>query len=203
MAEKLKIGLIVGTTRDGRFADRALDWFEGKIAAREDLDYEVLDLREAKLPFFDEAAPPAAKPVTSPEAQEWERKLEACDGFIVLTAEYNHSIPATIKNAFDYAFKGWHRKPIGTVGYGGVGAARAVEHLRLIAVNFGMVPVRGAVSIGGADFVKASQGTPIAELGDHLDAPARELLDDMVFWGRAAKQAKAEAAREQHRPAAR
>jgi NAD(P)H-dependent FMN reductase len=191
MTDKLKIGIIVGTTRDGRFADRALAWFEGKIAARDDLDYEVLDLRDHALPFFDEIAPPAAKQVTNPAAQAWEKKLEACDGFVVLTAEYNHSIPATIKNAFDYAFKGWHRKPIGTVGYGGVGAARAVEHLRMIAVNFGMVPVRGAVTIGGADFVKASQGTPIAELGDHLNAPTKELLDDMVFWGRAAKWAKA------------
>ncbi|WP_417807974.1 NADPH-dependent FMN reductase [Thioclava sp.] len=190
MTEKLKIGLIVGTTRDGRFADRALEWFEGIIAARDDLTYEVLDLRDYALPFFDEVAPPAAKPVTNPAAQAWEKKLEECDGFIVLTAEYNHSIPATIKNAFDYAFKGWHRKPIGTVGYGGVGAARAVEHLRLIAVNFGMVPVRGAVTIGGADFVKASQGTPIAELGDHLNGPAKALLDDMVFWGRAAKWGK-------------
>ncbi|KEO60527.1 NADPH-dependent FMN reductase [Thioclava indica] len=191
MTDKLKIGIIVGTTRDGRFADRALEWFEGKIAARDDLTYEVLDLREVALPFYDEIAPPAAKPVTDAAAQEWEKKLGECDGFIVLTAEYNHSIPATIKNAFDYAFKGWHRKPIGTVGYGGVGAARAVEHLRMIAVNFGMVPVRGAVTIGGADFVKASKGTPIAELGDHLDAPTKELLDDMVFWGRAAKWAKA------------
>jgi hypothetical protein len=63
----------------------------------------------------------------------------------------------------------------------------------MIAVNFGMVPVRGAVTIGGADFVKASQGTPIAELGDHLNAPTKELLDDMVFWGRAAIGAKANA----------
>ncbi|MBN2741864.1 MAG: NAD(P)H-dependent oxidoreductase [Rhodobacteraceae bacterium] len=191
MSDKLKIGIVVGTTRDGRFADRALEWFEAKIAARDDLTYEVLDLRDAALPFFDEVAPPAAKPVTNNAAQAWEKKLEECDGFVVLTAEYNHSIPATIKNAFDYAFKGWHRKPIGTVGYGGVGAARAVEHLRLIAVNFGMVPVRGAVTIGGADFIKAGQGTPIGELGDHLNAPTKELLDDMVFWGRAAKWAKA------------
>jgi len=190
MTDKLNIGIVVGTPRDGRFADRALEWFEVKIAARDDLTYEVLDLRDAALPFFDEVAPPAAKPVTNVAAQAWEKKLEECDGFIVLTAEYNHSIPATIKNAFDYAFKGWHRKPIGTVGYGGVGAARAVEHLRLIAVNFGMVPVRGAVTIGGADFVKASQGTPIGELGDHLNGPTKELLDDMVFWGRAAKWAE-------------
>ena len=190
MTQKLKIGVIVGSTREGRFADRALAWFEDKIAARDDMDYEVLDLREAALPFFDEPAPPAAKAPANPAAQAWDAKLQGCDGFVVITAEYNHSIPATIKNAFDYAFRGWLRKPIGTVGYGGVGAARAVEHLRLIAVNFGMVPVRGAVTIGGADFVRASQGTQIAELGDHLNAPCKELLDDMAFWGAAAKAAK-------------
>ncbi|KEO51300.1 NADPH-dependent FMN reductase [Thioclava pacifica] len=193
MAETLKIGVIVGTTREGRFADKALEWFEKKIAAREDMSYEVLDLREAALPFFDEVAPPAAKPVTDPKAQAWGERLKHFDGFIVLTAEYNHSIPASIKNAFDYAFEGWQRKPLGTVGYGGVGAARAVEHLRLVAINFGMVPVAGAVSIGGADFVKASQGTPISELGDHLEGPAKALLDDMAFWGWAAKNAKDEA----------
>lgn len=193
MSETLNIGLIVGTTREGRFADRALEWFETKIGARDDMCYEVLDLREAALPFFDEAGPPAAKPVTSENARAWGEKLKEFDGFIVVTAEYNHSIPATIKNAFDYAFEGWRRKPLGTVGYGGVGAARAVEHLRLVAINFGMVPVAGAVSIGGADFVKASQGTPIAELGDHLDGPSKTLLDDMAFWGQAAKLAKIEA----------
>ncbi|TMV89709.1 NAD(P)H-dependent oxidoreductase [Thioclava sp. BHET1] len=190
MAAKLKIGVIVGTTRQGRFADKALEWFEPKIAARTDLDYEVLDLRDFALPMFDEAAPPAAKPVTSPAAQAWEKKLLEFDGFIVLTAEYNHSLPASIKNAFDYAFKGWYRKPLGTVGYGGVGAARAVEHLRMIAINFGMVPVRGATTIGGADFVAAMQGKPASEWGDHLDAPTTEMLDDMVFWGNAAKAAK-------------
>lgn len=191
MSETLKIGLIVSSTRQGRFADKVLAWFEPIAAAQPGWEIEVLDLREAALPFFDEPVPPAAKPVTAPAAQAWGDKLEAMDGFIVLTAEYNHSITAALKNAFDYAFEGWKRKPIGTVGYGGVGAARAVEHLRMIAINFGMVPVAGGVNIGGGDFGALMGGKSFADLGPHLEKSAEGLIADIDWWARAIKAAKA------------
>lgn len=193
MSETLKIGLIVSSTRQGRFADKVLAWFEPIAAAQPGWEIEVLDLREAALPFFDEPVPPAAKPVTAPAAQAWGEKLEAMDGFIVLTAEYNHSITAVLKNAFDYAFEGWKRKPIGTVGYGGVGAARAVEHLRNMAVELQMVPVRNAVHLAGGEFFKVSplgQNAEMIEVDAVLQPSLQATLDDLSWWANATKAAR-------------
>lgn len=190
MTQPLKIAIILSSTREGRFSDAALAWFEPIARAQEGWQVEVLDLRAAALPFFDEPVPPAAKAPAHPAAQAWGARLKEFDGFIVLTAEYNHSITAALKNAFDYAFEGWAKKPIGAVGYGGVGAARAVEHLRLIAINFGMVPVAAAVAIAGGDFAALSKGEKSFADLPYLDGSAKALIADMDWWGRATKAAR-------------
>ena len=190
MSDKLKIGVILSSTRKGRMAEVVHDWFALKTRERDDMAFGLLDLREANLPFFDEDAPPAAKTPEHAAARAWEEAIQGYDGFIVLTCEYNHSISAALKNAFDYGYRGWVRKPLGAVGYGGVGAARAVEHLRLIGVNFGMVPVAGAVHIGGADFMTLSKTRDPQSLGDHLDKSLGALLDDIAWWGKITKAAR-------------
>src|SRR5688572_8454604 len=80
------------------------------------------------LPLYGEAG-------SADTARRWNERLAALDGFVFITAEYNHSIPGALKNALDYAGRELHRKPAAFVGYGGVGAARAVEHLRLICTE--------------------------------------------------------------------
>lgn len=190
MTTPLKIAIILSSTREGRFADKALAWFEPIAKAKEGWQVEVLDLREADLPFFDEPVPPAAKAPADPKAKAWGERLKGFDGFIVLTAEYNHSITAALKNAFDHAFEGWAKKPIGAVGYGGVGAARAVEHLRLIAINFGMVPVAAAVAIAGGDFGALAKGDKSFADLPYLDGSAKALIEDIDWWARATKAAR-------------
>lgn len=185
-----KIGLIISSVRSNRFADKPLAWFQKRLAARGGVEIEVLDLREWDLPLFDEQGPPAAVQVQSARAVAWEKKLNELDGFVVLTAEYNHSMTGALKNAFDYAWTGWQRKPIGCVGYGGVGAARAVEHVRQVAINLRMVPLAPAVHIGGADFVKLSNGASFADIGDHLEKPAADLIDDLLWWTNTLQSAK-------------
>lgn len=188
MTDTLKIAIIPSTTRQGRFADKAIGWITPIIAARGDIEAEVLDLRDHPLPFFDEPAPLSMKPAANAAAQAWEAKLAGYDGFVVVLAEYNHSLPAVLKNALDYGFKGWQHKPIGAVAYGGSGGARSLEHLRMIAINLRMVPVGGAVHIGGADFMGALKG---AELPAHLIPSAQNLLDEIAFWARASRDARA------------
>lgn len=144
---KPKIGIILSTTREGRFADRPAQWVHDIAAARGDADYEIVDLRDYQIPYFDAPMSPRFMPVTDAEAQRWARKIAELDGYIFVTAEYNHSIPGVLKNALDYLAGEASRKPAAFVGYGAVGGARAVEQLRLIAVEVSMVPLQMAVHI--------------------------------------------------------
>jgi NAD(P)H-dependent FMN reductase len=128
----LNVGLIVGSTRPNRFADKPVQWLVEGASARSDLRLTVLDPRDHRLPFFNEPAPPAyaGGVYTQPEAEAWRKRIGEFDAYVATVAEYNHGPTAVLKNAFDSAFLEWQRKPIAFVGYGGVGAARAIETLR-------------------------------------------------------------------------
>jgi len=131
------IQVISSTTREGRFSERVAHWAVSYLRPRQDFELELIDLRDHPLPFFD-AAPPARTLRDYPTEQvaRLGRTLDRADGFIVLTAEYNHGYPAVLKNAMDWTFPEWRRKPIAFVGWGNVGGARAIEQLRLVAVEF-------------------------------------------------------------------
>lgn len=187
-----RIGIIISTTREGRFGDRAAAWIRDIAAQRGDMDVELLDLRDYPLPFFSESTSPAWAPPRNEVAQRWAQWVAAMDGYIFVTAEYNHGIPAVLKNALDYAYKEFNRKPAAYVGYGGVGAARAIEQLRLVNVELQMAPTRAAVHISGADFMAMFlHGKSFAET-PHLEPAARTMLDDFNWWVRALKNARAE-----------
>ncbi|MBB6559076.1 NAD(P)H-dependent FMN reductase [Acidovorax soli] len=184
------IGIVIGSTREGRFADKPAQWIHGIASERSDLTAELLDLRDYPMPFFDEPLSPAWAPVKNEAAQRWAQKLATLDGLVVITAEYNHGPTAVLKNAFDYAYQEFARKPIGFVGYGGVGAARAVEQLRLVATEVQMAPVRNAVHIGMVEFLGLwREGKAFADY-PHLAQSAKGLLDDMAWWARALKTAR-------------
>lgn len=192
-----RIGIIIGSTRQGRFGDRPANWIHDIARQRTDLSVELIDLRDYPLPMFDEPMSPAWKPPTNPVAQRWAARLATLDGLIVVTPEYNHSYAAVLKNALDYAYAEFARKPIGFVGYGGVGAARAIEQLRLVAVELQMAPVRSAVHIGMVEFVGVLQQGKSFDDFPHLGQSAKTLLDDMAWWARSLRAAReAEAALE-------
>ena len=128
--------------------------------------------------------------MSNAEAQRWAQKLDTFDGLIVVTPEYNHGPTAVLKNAFDYAHKEFARKPIAFVGYGGVGAARAVEQLRLVAVELQMSPVRNAVHIGMVEFMGIWQQGKQFEDFPHLAQTAGVMLDDLAWWAKALKSAR-------------
>src|ERR1700743_1205582 len=153
MPAKPRIAVIVGSTRPARFADIPAQWILKQAQARDDFDVELLDLRDFALPFFDEMASNRWMPSANPNAVRWQQALARFDGFIFVVAEYNHSITAALKNALDQAYNEWNRKPFPALGYGAGGAARAIEHLRSIAVELQMVSTHAAVHIGGGDFL--------------------------------------------------
>lgn len=187
-----RIAVIIGSTRKTRFADKPARWFMDQVADHADLDFELVDLRDQDLPFFDEAASNLWAPSSDPRAVAWQQKLAGFDGFVFVVAEYNHSITGALKNALDQAYKEWNRKPMAALAYGGVGGARAVEQLRLIAVELQMVPLRNAVHIGGGDFMKVSplgEDAPMSAIEDHLKGSVKGMLGELTFWARLLKDA--------------
>lgn len=187
---KPKIAVIVGSTRAARFADKPTEWIANIAKARGDFDVEVVDLRDYPMPFFDEAASSLWAPSKNEVAQRWQRKVAEFDGFIVIVGEYNRGPTAVLKNALDYAYTEWNRKPITFVGYGGVGGARAIEQLRLHAIELQMAPSRFAVHIVWADYAQVLQGKSLDEF-EHLNQAASVALDDLAWWANVLKDARA------------
>ena len=185
-----KIGIIISSTRPTRLADKPTQWFHNIAKQRTDLDFEILDLRDYNMPFFDEVASNAWAPSQNPEVIRWQKKLAEFDGYVIITAEYNHAPTAAIKNALDNAYVEWVRKPVAYVGYGSVGAARAIEHLRMIAAELQQVSIRSSVLIQGADFFGLMQGQKSMDDMSYLIDGANGMLDDLAWWTKALKTAR-------------
>ena len=195
MSNKPRIAVIVGSTRPTRFADVPAQWMLKQAQARDDMEVELVDLRDHPLPLFDEPASNRWMPSQSPEAVRWQQTLSAFDGFIFVVAEYNHSITGVLKNALDQAYKEWEHKPFTAIGYGGVGAARAVEHLRGIGSELQMVSTRSIVHIGGADFMAIHPGLggkqTVEDIESHLLPSMTAALDELTWWAKATMAARA------------
>ena len=186
-----KVAIMISTTRQVRFGDKPTQWLYDIASKRSDLAFEIVDLRDYPLPFFDEVASNAWAPSTNEGAQRWQQKIAEFDGYIFVTAEYNHSISGVLKNALDYAYPEWNRKPAAFVGYGAVGAARAIEQLRLICVELQMAPTRTGVHIQGGDFMAVwRQGKSLTEL-EYLQPNVTAMLDELAWWTKALKTARA------------
>jgi NAD(P)H-dependent FMN reductase len=194
MSVKPRIAVIVGSTRPTRYADKPAQWILKQARARDDMDVELVDLRDHPMPFFDEMASNMWMPSKNAEAVRWQETVGRFDGYIFVVPEYNHSIPAVLKNALDQAYKEWIRKPFTAIAYGGTGGARALEHLRLIGVELQMVSTRAAVHVGGGDFMATSPlgaNKPIEDVEANLLPSAKTALDELVWWARATMAAKA------------
>ncbi len=190
---KLKIAVIISSTRDARFGEKPAQWILEKAKERSELDVELVDLRDFDLPFFNEAASNLWMPSQDPKAVAWQNKISEFDGYIFVVAEYNRSITGALKNALDQAYTNWNKKPFGVVGYGTVGAARAVEHLRTIGTELQMVSTRSAVHIGSGDFFTVWGGganQPISAIEGSIAPSAKDMLDQLVWWGNATKAAR-------------
>jgi len=189
-----RIALVISSTRDARFADVPAQWMLKLAQARGDMAVEVVDLRDHPMPFFNEVASNARAPSTDPDAIRWQQTISQYDGYIFVVAEYNRSLTGVFKNALDQAYREWNRKPFTVIGYGGAGAARAVEHLRTIGVELQMVSTHAGIHIGGGDFMTihpAFGGHPIEQIEAHLLPSAKIALDELFWWAKATMAAKA------------
>ncbi len=162
MSEKKTIGVFLGSVREGRFGEVVANWVMEKAQDREGFEYTLLDLREFDVPHLVATMPPGAanKQYEDPAVTRWSEAVDACDGYIFVTPEYNHSVPGTMKNAVDSLGAEWRNKPVAFVGYGADSAIRAVEHWRVIVANFSMFDIRNQVALSIFDDVKDGAFAP-------------------------------------------
>lgn len=193
---KPKLAIVVGSVRPNRFADHPTQWIAEIARQRGDFDVEVVDLKDYPLPFFAEEASPLWAPSKDAVAQRWQHKVAEFDAYVFITAEYNRGPTAVLKNALDYAYSEWSNKPVSFVGYGGVGGARAVEQLRLNAIELQMAPIRTGVHILAPQYLAvAREGKKLGEF-DFLNQSANDMLDQLSWWTNALKQARENALRQ-------
>ncbi|MEU1015729.1 NAD(P)H-dependent oxidoreductase [Streptomyces sp. NPDC005898] len=184
----LRVAVIVGSNREGRFGPTVAEWLLARVRERSDLTVDVVDLAEVDLPTSLSFRPSTA---VSTELAKVTPKLAAADAFIVLTPEYNHSYPASLKSVIDWHKGEWQAKPVAFVSYGGLsGGLRAVEHLRPVFAELHTVTIRDTVSFHNA-------GALFDDAGRHrdpaaADAAAKAMLDQVAWWGWALRKAKAD-----------
>lgn len=177
-----RIGIILGSTRPGRNGEAVADWVYSRAQERTDAEFELVDLAEFPLPHLDEPMPPAMNQYQNDHTKEWAEKIASFDGFIFVTPEYNHSTSGVLKNAIDFLFTEWNNKSVGFVSYGAVGGTRAVEHLRLVAIELMLAPVRAQVSLSLIhDFENFSVFTP----GEYQLPGVTTLFDQVIAWAEA------------------
>ena len=190
----LKIKVILGSTRQGRFGEKPAQWIFEEAKKKEGVDVELLDLCEYPMPFFDEPASPASikEPYTNPVVQKWTAKIADGDAFIIVTPEYNHGYPAVLKNALDYVYKEWNRKAVGFVSYGSVGGARSIEQLREVAVELQMAPIRASIHLLSAVYISMmNEQAPVKpELFEPVAKAKDAFLDQLIWLGNALKAAR-------------
>lgn len=192
MDSKLKVKVIIGSTRQGRFGDKPAAWMAGEAAMRPDMDVEVLDLRDYQLPFFDEAVSPSYKsePYKNEAVARWTAKVADGDAFIIVAPEYNHGYTAVLKNALDYVYQEWNNKAVAFVTYGSAMGARSVEQLREVAVELQMAPIRNAIHMPYDVIVAGGKGAAATELFAPYADRAKGLLEQLAWWAKALKAAR-------------
>jgi len=175
---QLKIGIVLGSTREGRVSPQVGAWVKELADKRGDADYEIVDIADYKLPMLGEPGGDVSK------VGAWSEKIASCDGFVFIVQEYNHSITGALKNALDYLRAEWNNKAAGIVSYGSVGGARAAEHLRGILGELLVADVRvhPALSLF-TDFENGSVFKPAAVQADSVN----QMLDQLIPWSTALK----------------
>jgi NAD(P)H-dependent FMN reductase len=174
-----RIGIILGSTRPGRNGEQVARWVLDVASTRNDADYELVDLLDYPLPHLDEPVPPSLGQYQNEHTKQWAEKIASLDGFVMVTPEYNHSTSGVLKNAIDYLFAEWANKAVGFVSYGGVGGARATEHLRLIAGELQMADVRQQVALS---LMTEFENFSVFKPGEYNLAALHTLLDQVVAW---------------------
>lgn len=190
----LRIGVILGSVRQGRFGDKPAHWIFDELKKRNSVEATFLDLKDFNLPNFDQPVSPAwiSEPFKDENVARWTKAIGEQDGFVIVAPEYNRTVGGAMKNAFDWVYPEWNRKAVGFVGYGSTGGARAVEHMRNIAVELQMAPVRQGVHIMWETMAPLMQALAPVDPSNFapVQASADAMIDQLLWWSAALKDAR-------------
>ena len=192
--QNIQIAVIIGSIREGRFADKPAAWIAGEAGKLSGVEVDVIDLKEVKLPTFAMPGYPSAIQdgnYGNDAVNGLAKRIAAADAFIIVSPEYNHGYSSALKDAFDSLYKEWNNKPVAFVGYGSVGGARAVEQMRAVSIELQMAPIRNAVHLPG-DVYMAAMKTSHADMSAFAPVAekAQGLLTQLLWWARALKAAR-------------
>src|SRR5918993_5226997 len=188
--QRLKVAIIIGSTRPGRNGEAVGRWIYEKAKNRDDAQYELVDIKDYNLPLLDEPIPPSMGRYSNEHTKIWSTKIDSFDAYVFVTPEYNHGVPGALKNAIDFLFKEWNNKVAGFVSYGG-GAlgTRAVEQLRLVMAELKVATVRSQVQLSlFTDFENFTKFRPAT----FQEKAVNTMLDEVVAWGGALKTLRTE-----------
>lgn len=175
----IRIAVIIGSTRPGRNGQAVAEWVLEQAQGRDGATYELVDLADFPLPHLDEPMPAAYGQYAGEHTQAWSEKVASYDGFVFVTPEYNHSISGVLKNALDYLYAEWNNKAAAFVGYGSLGGARAVEHLRAVASELQLAHVRQSLAF--SVFTDFEQFTDFKPAEIHAQSAAT-MFDQLESW---------------------
>ena len=190
----VKIKVIVGSTRKGRFSELLVPWISKTLDSTSDVSYEVLDLRDYAMPFYEEAGNASAVEngqYPNEIVRKFAEKIADADAFLIIAPEYNHGYTAVLKNAIDSVYGEWNKKAVGFVSYGSVGGGRVVEQLRQVAVELQMAPIRSAVHIQAPWFWRDESGALKEGSLTDYERSLTGTIEQLVWWGNALKEARA------------
>jgi NAD(P)H-dependent FMN reductase len=193
----IRIGVVVGSTRPGRRSAVVAEWVE-QVARRHPevaagtASVAVVDLAVQGLPLLDEPTPAMFGDYQHPHTRRWSAVISSFDALVIVTPEYNHSVPAALKNAIDFLYAEWNDKAVGLVGFGVQGGTRAVDHLRLVLAEVRAVAVPTQVSLSvftEFDFTSFDPTDPTAagvlRPGDGQESTVTTMLDEVLAWSKA------------------
>lgn len=186
----LDVAVIVGSTRPGRRGRAVANWVVETLSQHPAAQPEgpaslhLVDLAEVDLPLLDEPLPAMFGQYHGERTRAWAETIAAFDAFVFVTPEYNHSLPAALKNAIDLLWAEWNDKAACFVSYGIHGGTRAVEHLRQVLAEVKVAGVRTQVALSMFDDFVITDPTQPGDFTPraHQAATLAEMFDEVVAW---------------------
>ncbi len=177
----MKLEIIISSTRPGRIGDQVGKWIAEYAAGHTDFDVSVADLAEINLPLYDEPNHPHFMQYTKEHTKSWSKRISSADAFIIVTPEYNYTMPPSLLNAIDFLQNEWQYKPVAFVGYGGTGAVRAIQTERLLFANLSMMPLPIMVNLVGVYRPTVITFKP----EEKHEQAANKMLEELHKWAKA------------------
>ena len=183
----IKVGIIIGSTRPGRVGDKVAAWYSDKVKDVEGAIFEIVDIAKFNLPILDEPTPASHENYTQQHTKDWSKEISKYDAYVWVSPEYNHAPAPALLNAISFLYNEWAKKPVALVTYGGVGGARAAEHLRLTAGALSMVDIRSQVTIRDPWSMYDQDGNINHEL---VSGEPDKQAEDLIWWAKTLKATK-------------